>query len=418
MGVSRRGFLTGAGVGAASGVLAAGATAAAAASSTASPSGMPGDGADASPSPARSFPFEGQYQSGVLTPPPSSKQKHAAFVSFDVIASSSGELKSLLQTITARSRALTAGGAAPYAGVGAPPADSDILGPQIPPCGLTATVGLGSSLFDGRFGLGAKKPSKLTQMPVFTNDSPEDSWMHGDLLLQLCADEPDAIHHTLRDLTRHTRGGMQMKWRMDGYNSVPRPSGTSRNLLGFKDGTANPTGNNASSLVWVDAASEPAWARGGTYQVVRLIRMLVEFWDRVSIEEQEDMFGRRRDSGAPLTGNTEFDTPDYKSDPFGLVIPTSAHIRLANPRTPQTNNQQLIRRSYNYDLGIDANGNMQAGHVFCCFQQDVQRQFATIQQRLADEPLVDYVQPFGGGYFFVPPGVRTSTDYIGSGLFT
>jgi deferrochelatase/peroxidase EfeB len=147
---------------------------------------------------------------------------------------------------------------------------------------------------------------------------------------------------------------------MEGYNSPPArraPRGT----CSFKDGTANPTGGTATSLAWVDDAAEPAWAQGGSYQVVRLIRMLVEFWDRVSINEQEGMFGRRRNSGAPLDGNAEFDPPNYAADPRGSVIPLDAHIRLANPRTKATANQRLIRRSYNYDLGVDENGNLQAG---------------------------------------------------------
>ncbi len=323
-----------------------------------------------------------------------------------------------MRVLTERSRFLTSGGTPPDLGIGQPPADSDVLGPSVPADGLTVTTAVGSSLFDDRYGLASQKPGKLTPMRAFPNDSPEPAWLHGDLLLQLCANHPDTIHHAIRDITKHTRGAMQLRWKIEGYNSPPRPSGTSRNLLGFKDGTANPTGDVAQDLVWVDDPAEPRWARGGSYQVVRLIRMLVEFWDRVSINEQENMFGRRRDTGAPLDGSAEFDTPDYRADPHGNVIPLDAHIRLANPRTPATARQRLIRRSYNYDLGLDTNGNIQAGHIFVAYQQDVKRQFETVQERLVNEPLIDYVQPFGGGYFYTLPGVADASDWYGRPLLT
>jgi deferrochelatase/peroxidase EfeB len=365
------------------------------------------------PAEAAAYPFHGVRQAGVLTPGPSGKQPFSCVAAFDCMAAGRAGLADLMRELTSRARFLTGGGTPPDLGVGQPPSDSDVLGPVVPADGLTVTLSVGSSLFDGRYGLAPRKPRKLVPMRTFPNDSPEPGWLHGDLLLQLCANHPDTIHHTIRDITRHTAGGMQLRWKMEGYNSPPRPSGTSRNLLGFKDGTANPAGPLASALVWVDDPAEPAWAHGGSYQVVRLIRMLVEFWDRVSINEQENMFGRRRDSGAPLDGTSEFDKPDYAADPHGYVIPLDSHIRLANPRTRATANQRLIRRSYNYDLGVDENGNIQAGHIFICYQADVHRQFETIQKRLINEPLVDYVQPFGGGYFFTLPGVHDAADWYG-----
>jgi deferrochelatase/peroxidase EfeB len=363
-----------------------------------------------------SYPFHGIHQSGVLTPDPADKQAFTCVASFDAMASNKAELADLMRTITTRARFLATGGTPADLGVSQPPSDSDVLGPAVPSDGLTATLSVSSTLFDDRYGLAALRPRKLTPMTAFPNDSPEEAWLGGDLLLQLCANHPDTIHHAIRDIVKHTRGGMQLAWKIEGYNSPPRPSGSSRNLLGFKDGTANPTGTMATSLVWVDDPAEPAWAKNGSYLVVRLIRMLVEFWDRVSINEQETMFGRRRDSGAPLDGNGEFDTPNYHADPQGNVIPLNAHIRLANPRTAATANQRLIRRSYNYDLGVDVNGNLQTGHIFIAYQQDVERQFETVQKRLIGEPLIDYVQPFGGGYFFTLPGVRGASDWYGSSL--
>jgi len=409
MSVSRRNFLKGAVAGSAGtaltgGVLIGGARA--------------DGGTNAAPATSGSYPFHGTHQAGVLTPGPAAKQSFACFAAFDTIATSRPDLADLMRVLTERSRSLTSGGTPPDLGIGQPPSDSDVLGPSVSADGLTVTTSVGSSLFDDRYGLASQKPRKLAPMRAFPNDSPEPAWLHGDLLLQLCANHPDTIHHTIRDITKHTRGAMQLRWKIEGYNSPPRPSGASRNLLGFKDGTANPVGSLASSLVWVDDPAEPGWARGGSYQVVRLIRMLVEFWDRVSINEQEGMFGRRRDTGAPLDGSAEFDAPDYRADPHGNVIPLDAHIRLANPRTPATADQRIVRRSYNYDLGVDENGNIQAGHVFVAYQQDVRRQFETIQERLINEPLIDYVQPFGGGYFYALPGVARADDWYGRALLS
>jgi deferrochelatase/peroxidase EfeB len=341
-----------------------------------------------------------------------------------VTAGNRSALTDLFQTVTDRARVLTAGGPPPQVGIGGPPSDSGVLGPAVVPDGLTVTFGVGSTLFDDRYGLAAAKPLHLTPMRAFPNDDLDPAQTGGDVVLQLTAGNADTVIHALRDIAKNTRGGMQANWRIDGFSSPARPSGTvPRNLLGFMDGIANPAVTSAAqmdSLVWLDAATagEPAWTHGGSYLVVRLIRMFVEFWDRVDLNEQETMIGRRKGSGFPLDGTAIGSTPDYATDPTGDVIPLTAHIRLANPRTPATASSRILRRAWNYDRGLDEVGDLDMGLVFTCFQQNIKRQFEAVQTRLIGEPLVDYVSPFGGGYFLALPGVTGPSDYYGRALLT
>jgi deferrochelatase/peroxidase EfeB len=417
---ARRSFLRGLAGGVAGGVIVGGAAGAAAGYAART---TPADPAAAANEALVSgllppVPFHGRYQAGILPSPP----RATMLVSFDATAQGKAELVELFQTVTDRARFLTAGGTPPAVGIGGPPSDSGVLGPTVTANGLTVTLGVGSTLFDDRYGLASQRPKGLVAMTSFPNDALDPAQCGGDLILQLSAGSADTVLHALRDIAKNTRGGMQANWRIDGFASPARPAGTvPRNMLGFMDGIANPpvtSKKEMDSLVWVEpgAAGEPAWTANGSYLVVRLIRMFVEFWDRVDVGEQETMIGRRRASGFPLDGSSIFATPNYAADPTGDIVPLTAHIRLANPRTAQSAPSQILRRAWNYDRGLDQVGDLDMGLVFTCFQQDIQRQFVAVQTRLIGEPLVDYISPFGGGYFLALPGVTGPSDYYGRAM--
>ncbi len=366
-------------------------------------------------------PFYGPHQAGILT----AQQAAMMLVAFDVLATTREDLERLFRLLTQRIAFLTEGGPAPEtANPRLPPADSGILGAYIAPDNLTMTVSLGASLFDARFGLAALKPKKLQKMTRFPNDSLDAALCHGDLLIQICANTQDTVIHALRDIIKQTPDLLSVRWKREGFISdhAARSRGkeTPINLLGFKDGTANPDSQNAAlmeEIVWVTPdQGEPAWTHGGSYQAVRLIQFHVEFWDRTPLKEQQTIFGRDKLSGAPLGMQHEHDEPNYAADPDGEVIALDAHIRLANPRTPDTRSGLMMRRGYSYSLGVTAAGQLDMGLLFVCYQHDLEKGFLTVQQRLNGEALEEYIKPIGGGYFFALPGVARKESWLGEAL--
>lgn len=366
-------------------------------------------------------PFYGEHQAGILTP----QQASMVLVAFDILASDKAELERLFRLLTRRIAFLTTGGPAPETpNPRLPPMDSGILGAWIAPDNLTMTLSVGHALFDDRYGLQAQMPKKLQKMTRFPNDSLDAGLCHGDLMLQICANTQDTVIHALRDIIKHTPDLLSVRWKREGFISdhAARSKGkeTPVNLLGFKDGTANPDSSDArlmQDVVWVTAEQqEPVWATGGSYQAVRLIQFRVEFWDRTPLKEQQTIFGRDKQTGAPLGKQHEHDVPDYASDPEGNVIELDSHIRLANPRTAETQSSLMMRRGYSYSLGVTNSGQLDMGLLFVCYQHDLEKGFLAVQKRLNGEALEEYVKPIGGGYFFALPGVKNADHYLGQSL--
>ena len=378
----------------------------------------PAGGALAAPTGTR-LPFHGPHQAGIVTPVPAA----GVVAVFDVVAADRAALATALQDLTTVARGLVEGGVDAPLGPLLPPPDNLILGPTPQADSLTITVGLGASMFDDRYGLADRRPTRLIEMPAFPHDQLAPERIHGDLVVQICGGTNETCIHALRRLMRATRDSMVVRWMVPGFNQ-PNTLGSgrtsTRNLLGFKDGTANLDPAETAlmdDLVWVPAGGdEPAWAAGGSYHVVRIIRMRVEFWDRTPLRTQETDIGRHKDTGAPLGATAETDVPDFASDPKGEQFRLDGHIRLANPRTPDTAGNRILRRAFSYSLGFDTAGHFDQGLLFQCFQRDLDAGFVTVQNRLNGEALEEYIIPVGGGFFFALPGVSDANDWYGRAL--
>ena len=412
--VSRRRFLAG-------GLVTAGAAAALPAAAACGSDGS--DTASSSGSAAAEpqyLPFRGPHQAGITHP----GNQQGLMAAFTVTAADRSELRDTLAALTGEISRLMSGGRYEARDPAYPPLYTGAVGNPPPPADLSVVVSVGASLFDDRYGLAERKPRALEPMPFLANDRLDPDRSHGDLLLSVTSTHEDLNLFALRQLHRATRGTLALRWMLDGYNRRSqvdtRPGGAGRrNLMGFIDGTANlDTGDRSvmDRYVWVQSGDdEPAWAVGGTYHVVRVIRMLVEFWDRTRLSEQEAIIGRRKSTGAPFSGSVETDVPDYAGDPDGATTPLDAHIRLANPRTAAAEDDLILRAGLNFSRGFDAAGQLDQGLAFVSYQRRLS-QFLNTQARLAGEPLEEYIRPEGGGFYFALPGVEREGDILGGSL--
>jgi deferrochelatase/peroxidase EfeB len=369
---------------------------------------------------AQRVPFAGQHQPTIVATPVAGR---SALASFKVLAPGREELRTMFADLSTTIADLMAGRLPEQRGSAYPPAETGVLGAEIRPDHLGIVVSVGASLFDERYGLADRKPTELVEMPFLSNDRLDPARSHGDVLISIEADHEDTVQHALRQVMRATRRYLLLSWTLGGYSRGVGPveSETPRNLMGFKDGTANLDISDADLMdrhVWVGPDDdEPAWAVGGSYHVVRVIRMLVEFWDRTRLGEQEAIIGRHKVSGAPLGSEDEFGEISFADDPDGVRTPLDAHVRLANPRTPDTEDDRLLRRGFSFARGVDAVGQLDQGLAFVSYQRQL-RQFLAVQSRLDGEPLEEYILPVGGGFFFALPGPKDETTSLAAGLLS
>ncbi|MEU8757752.1 iron uptake transporter deferrochelatase/peroxidase subunit [Streptomyces sp. NPDC048659] len=357
--------------------------------------------------------FHGKHQAGITTP----LQSRGHLVAFD-LAPGAGrkEAAALLRRWSATAKALMAG---------EPSAADTGIALDAGPSSLTVTFGFGRAFFD-RTGLVARRPEQLDPLPAFSSDALDPKRSEGDLWVQIGADDALVAFHALRALQKDADGAARVRWQMNGFNrsagATARPM-TARNLMGQVDGTNNPkpADPDFDRRIFVErggpgGSGAQEWMAGGSYAVVRRIRMLLDDWEKLPLERQEKVIGRRKSDGAPLTGGTETTPLDLdKRGPDGkTVIPDNAHARISAPE--QNGGAAMLRRPFSFHDGIAADGTPDAGLLFVCWQADPLRGFVPVQRKLdRGDALSPFLRHEASGLFAVPGGAAEG-EYVGQRL--
>lgn len=391
----RRRFLTGIGVGAGASALAATAATPAAAGSRPPAEQSAGD----TPVAAQIVPFDGPHQAGIDT----QSQAVAWVIAFDVKEGAGREqMRRLMRTWTEDARRMSRG----------EPSITELEPEMVDkPANLSFTVGFGEGFFEA-IDRRDQKPDWLGPLPAYSRDRLEERWSGGDVMLQVCCDDPMTLSHATRYMIRNAGTYLDLRWIQDGFlnaNGTRAPGETPRNRFGQLDGTVNPrTEEEFDEIVWID--SGPEWLRGGTSMVIRRIDMLIDLWELLDRTGREEVVGRTLDTGAPLGKEKEHDPADLElRDEFGLpVVDPKSHMARSMPADGKPG-LQIRRRVYQYDHPPQPGSaeSEDTGLMFICFQKDPLEQFDPIQRRLDEEDrLNEWIVHIGSAVFAIPGGTR------------
>ncbi|MBV8468631.1 MAG: Dyp-type peroxidase [Burkholderiaceae bacterium] len=377
-------------------------------------------------------PFWGPHQAGIAT----AMQAHTYFIAFDLVTEQRDDVIRLLQAWTTAAAQMSRGPARfdPKADPQARPAESGAA-VDLPASRLTITFGFGPTLFqtkDGRdrYGIAARRPEALRELPVFVGDQLVPERCGGDLSIQACADNPQVVEAAVRRLARLANGVAVMRWAQTGFSGSFPHGQTGRNTMGFKDGTLNIPTQDASAMdkfVWAGEEA-PAWMRGGSYMVIRPIRISLEHWDDMTTAFQEETVGRHKTSGAPMGKHGEFEALELERTQADGQPVTNENSHAAMSAPENNDGAQILRRAFSYDNGIAKIAErwppwrqlvtFDAGLLFQCYQRDPRAGFIKMYKKMATiDMLNQFTTHTGSAIFACPPGVEPG-GYIGQHLFT
>jgi putative iron-dependent peroxidase len=243
---------------------------------------------------------------------------------------------------------------------------------------LSCVMGFGSDAWDRLFG---------TPRPKDLHPFREIRGVHtavstpGDVLFHIRAASMDLCFELATHIMSRLAGAVSTVDEVHGFKFFD-----DRDLIGFVDGTENPVGQAAEAATLV--GDEDATFAGGSYVIVQKYLHDVERWNKVPVEEQENIIGRHKLS--------DIEQPDSVKKPYAHNVLTSI----------EENGEQLQIVRDNMPFGEVGKGEF--GTYFIGYARSPQRIEKMLENMFIGNPpgtydhLLDFSRAVTGVSFFVP----------------
>ncbi len=254
------------------------------------------------------------------------------------------------------------------------------IGFRDPSKNLSVVTGIGSHAWDRLFD--GPRPADLHPFIPLTGERHRAPATPGDLLFHIRAETMDVAFELAGRLVEALDGAATVVDEVHGFNYFDN-----RDLLGFVDGTENPTGATAENATRI-GAEDPEFAGGCYVHIQRYVHDMAA-WRALPVDEQQRVIGR-----------TKFDDIEMDDD----VKPSNSHIALNVITDAEGNELKIVRRNMPYGTV----GNGEFGTYFIGYSRTpaVTEQMLT-NMFIGDPPgntdrILDFSTAVTGVMFFVP----------------
>jgi porphyrinogen peroxidase len=187
---------------------------------------------------------------------------------------------------------------------------------------LSCVMGFGSEAWDRLFG--SPRPAELHPFREFRSGPRHAVSTPGDLIFHIRAKRMDLCFELATQIMARMEGAVTTADEVQGFRYFDE-----RDLLGFVDGTENPTGGEAADAVFI-RDEDPVFS-GGSYVIVQKYLHNLDAWNKIPTEAQENIIGRKKVSDIELDDSVK---PSYAHNALTTIEENGREIKILRDNMP------------------------------------------------------------------------------------